>query len=578
MRLLIVESPARASLLSGVVSKLNDVSVISCNGIYAGLPKKQRAFDPKENFVAKYGVRDAKTMARVKAAIAEADEVIALTLEDDEGEFIAKQISITAEFCDKPFNRARMGELTYDAVNAALSQKTEVREAQVNAYLAREALERFIAFEIGPLVEKRLGPGVGAIHLSTAFMLNQLARRERKIRGRPSEKQWAVYATLEDGSISESVGSFPSEQEALSAAEKVKSAAPAYTSAREAVQAPPPFNTSSLLRFLAVRYDFSPAKSLDLCDALYAMGMITYPYTQALTLRCTAVDQIRDYVLKAFGPSLLASSPRWGVDGSDEGIRPVAVKVSPADSSLGGDLRTVYSAIWFRTLATQGNSFVVDTQECVHEADGIVLRARGASPVSLGWHQLSSKLFLDRGQTLEDGQLSIIDYAVRPRSSGPVRHTYASLLRKIDDGMLGRPSLYRGAFSHLMDEGYAVVHGGTLRPTLRGESLVTFLKKTVPDLLDSDFCAEVEEEIDSVRSGAPLEAFMRYYWDWAQNACSLISTKSLRPKFRCPEDDSALRVWLPANTDPVLQSASTAWSSPFCFDAKGHIVLVQRTQ
>jgi DNA topoisomerase I len=578
MRLLIVESPARASLLSGVAAKISDVSVISCNGIYAGLPKKQRAFDPKENFVPKYGVRDSKTMARIKAAISEADEVVALTLDDDEGEFIAKQISITSEVCGKPFNRVRVSELTSGAVAAALEVRSSINESQVNAYLAREAIERFIAFEIGPLVEKRLGPGAGVLRLSTAFLLNHLARRERKVRGRPSEKQWAIYATLEDGSISESVVSFPSEQEAITAAEKVKLAAPAYTSAREAVPAPAPFNTSSLLHFLAARYDFSPAKSLDLCDALYAMGMITYPYTQATTLRCSTVDQVRDYVLKTFGSSLLSPSTRFGVDGGEEAVRPVAIKVSPADSSLGGDLRTVYSAIWFRTLATQGNSYVVDTQECVHEADGIVLRARGAASSSLGWHQLSSKLFLDRGQTLEDGQLTIIDYAVRPRSSGPVRHTYASLLHKLDEAMMGRPSLYRSMFTHLLDEGYVIIHGGTVRPTLRGESLVTFLKKTVPDLLDADFCAEAEEEIDSVRSGAPLDAFMRYYWEWAQNACALISTKSLRPKFRCPEDDSALRVWLPANADPVLQSASTAWSSPFCFDAKGHIVLVQRTQ
>lgn len=579
MKLFVVESAARASLLSGIAMKMPDVRVISCNGAYAGLPKNQRVFDPKSNFTPKYSVRDSKTLSRLREAMSAADEVVAFTLGDDDGEFIAHQLSITAGLVGKKFLRCRATELTESSVLSSLSSDLPVNEHQVNAYLAREAIDRFISFEILPLVRKRLGPGVGGIHLHTAFLLNLLARRERKLRGGTSHNLWSIQATLEDGSISESVSLFASEGEALSASEQVGASVPSYTSARRAVPAPEPFNTSSLLRFLATRYAFSPSKSLDFCDALYSMGMITYPYTSSATFSCSATDRIRDFISKTFGSSLLSGTPQFSSSSQEEAIRPVSIKLSPADSSLGGDLRTVYSAVWFRSLATQGSSYICEDQECTHETSDPVLRATGVRVVDLGWHQLSSKLFFDSRQTIDDSQLSVIDYGVVPKiSTNARRHTYGSLLRKLDEAMIGRPTTYRSAFSSLVNDGYAVLHGGTLRITLRGEALVTFLRRSVPDLLDADFCAELEEEIDSVRSGSSLSDFMHHYWDWTQRSCSMISTKYLRPRFRCPDDDSALRVWLPSKSDPVVQSASTSWFSPFCFDSKGQIVLTQRTQ
>ena len=232
----------------------------------------------------------------------------------------------------------------------------------------------------------------------------------------------------------------------------------------------------------------------------------------------------------------------------------------------------MYSAVWFRALGTQGEDALLEDQECHYSyEDTVLFSARGCRLASPGWHQLTSRLFLEPNQELRPESLSIVEGShVEHTSKPPHRHSASSILAWLDDKMIGRPRNYASVIPWLLTSGFATAHRGRIHISPKGEAVVTFLRKAAPDLIDPDFHAEVEEGIDAVASGSSYSSFAQFYWEWATSSEEKMASSSLRAQFKSPEGKKPV-VWV-AHSGVVARSSQEDWSVPVSFDARGRIV------
>lgn len=579
MKLLVVESSGKASLMLDFLRKAGSTEewkVISCNNHFAGLSPKSLSLDPKKGFAPSWKSRDRKYFKIVRNAIEGASEVYAATDFGPDGEAIAYQVSVTAERAGKPFFRLHLPVLDVESFKAALTAPGKVDRSVFESFLAREAVDRFVRFKLGPVMAERLG--LGALERIPSLLLTELARRERKVRRHKAAESWTVRALLENGSIAIS-GPIENEAAASEIVRRCKTAEPAYTSAPEQELPPPPFTTSTLLQFLSERYGYLPSQSMKLCEMLYGLGYITQPYTDSFFVADSFLDSVRTYIEHTFGIEFLHDKKRkYVADGLNDGLEaicPTDIGVAPSKSNIRGDLRTVYQAIWFSAVASQGTFALLEKQECNYTFPGsteVIFSARGVRLAAPGWHQLSSRLFLAPNQELMEEGLAVLEAStVLTRSIPPPRHTAASLVAWLDGMSVGRPHNYAASISYLLDVGHVESTQGRLRITDRGEAVLTFLRKTVPDLIDPDFQAEIEEEIDSVAAGIlTYQKFAQDYWDWVLDAERKMSKATLRPKFLSP-GGGKLRIWI--DKDRVWAfSRKEDWWTPVIFDSRGRFV------
>jgi DNA topoisomerase-1 len=576
MKLLIVESVGKASLLLEFLRKLSmqgEWEVISCNGHYAGLSPKSLSLDVSKEFSPSWKSRDRKYFKVVKTAVDKADEVYAATDLSPDGEAIAYQVSISSGRAKKPFHRLRLPVLDLESFKKALDSPGDIDRAVFDSFLAREALDRFVKFRLGRALADRLG--TGDLSRISSLLLTELARSERKVRKHKSGGNWRVRALLENGSLAAS-GSIESEAVANEVVRRCKAAEPAYTTSIVHEHPLPPFTTSTLLGFLSDRYGFLPSKSMKMCETLYGLGYITQPYTDSFLVSDSFLDSVRSYIERTFGSELLCSKRRrYVVDGADfrlEAIRPIDISVAPSKSNITGDLKTVYSALWFNSIASQGRLATLEQQVCKYTFVGstdVVFSAEGTRLSHPGWHQLSSRLFLRPGQELAEGGLSVLEAsALFVKDTPPLRHTAASLIAWLDEKAVGRPHNYASSISYLLDAGYVVRLQGRLQITDRGEAVLTYLRRAAPDLIDSDFQAEAEEEIDSVREGSlSYLKFANDYWKWTLETENKMRKTYLRPRFSSPAGG---KLRLLVDKDRVWAfSRKEDWWTQVEFDSRG---------
>lgn len=581
MKLLVVESTGKATRILDLLRKASlsdEWEVVSCEGHYAGLSPKSLSLDPKKDFAPSWKSRNKRMFARVKSAVDGADEVYAGTDSGPDGEVIALQVSITAENAGKPFRRVRIPSLTVQELPSALQEHAELDQNLIGGYLAREAIDRFVRFKLGSVLGKKLG--APSLERISSLLLTELARRERRVRRFTPSEHWTVRALLDNGAIATS-GPL-TEEDASEVVRRCKAAEPGFHSALQKVKPPEPFNTSTLLQFLNSRYGYTPEHVMNMASTLYSLGFITYPYTSSTSLDVEFVSELRKYIHSTFGEDFLEEDPASCSPLSGLGaIRPLDISVAPSKAKLRGDLKTVYQAIWFNSLATQGTSALLEEQECRYQFFGeteVCFTARGTRLASPGWHQLSGRLFLDQEQELREEGLAVLEASAAPtKTTPPERHSPATLIAWMDDQAVGRPHNYAHAFAYMIEAEYAAMARGRLQVTPKGEALVTYLRKAAPDLIDPDFHGEAEEEIESVLSGnVTYASFASDYWEWATEVEAKMKKSSLRPRFKSPGGKKT-KVWVGAE-NVFAVAPSEDWSVPILFDEKGRICPAEGVQ
>ncbi len=528
---IIVESPTKTRTLSSFLG--DDYELIASMGHVRDLPEDEMAVDVEGDFEPRYVVPQSakKTIAALKKAVKEADEVYLATDPDREGEAIAWHIM--DELGLERARRIQFNEITREAVLEALAHPGEIDISRVQAQQARRILDRLVGYSISPVLWKRLGRGqslsAGRVQ---SVALRLITDRERERLAFEPEEYWSITALLSPGDEGEQfeaeLKTIEGEDAELSSEEQV---APIVAELREAQyrvaevektqqrrNPRPPFITSTLQRAAANRLGFSARKTMTVAQQLYegvqladdAHGLITYMRTDSTNIAAAARRAATGYIEQTWGKQFVGPGATGrktkGAQEAHEAIRPTDVSHTPESlkSILSKDQFALYDLIWRQFVASQMAPAVVDQTGVNIEAGRYGLRATGQVVIFPGWYAVMERDDEDKSlPTLEEGQeLALVDLDPQQHfTQPPPRYTEASLVRELEANGIGRPSTYADIIETLRRRKYARMEKRRFVPTDLGFAVADYLMDNFPEIMDIEFTANVEEELDTVESG-----------------------------------------------------------------------------
>lgn len=542
--LVIVESPAKAKTIEKFLGK--DYVVKSSFGHIRDLPKKGLNIDIENNFKPTYAVNSDKTkiMSELKKAAAGAENVWLASDEDREGEAIAWHLSEALKLDPKKTKRIVFHEITKTAIDHAVKNPRTVDKHLVDAQQARRVLDRLVGYELSPVLWKKVRPGLSAGRVQSVAV-RIITEREREIRAFQTESSFRVLATFiaeKDTLPAELTERFSDKAQALAFLEACKTA---NYKVKDIFQKPatrnpgPPFTTSSLQQEAARRLNFSVKQTMTLAQRLYESGHITYMRTDSTILSGQAIKAAEQYLTKQFGAQYHQvrqfKTKNQSAQEAHEAIRPTDFN----KTSVGSDVqqKKLYELIWQRAIASQMAPAQVDRTEIAitistrgeeFQAKGEVLKFDGFLRVYGGGNEDIILPTVQVGQQLEPQVTTASETFSRPSP----RYSEASLVKKLEELGIGRPSTYAPTISTIQTRGYVEkgdldgqtrtaakleLEGDTitessaeesygadrnkLLPTHLAEVTTDFLVKNFPTIVDFDFTAKVEQEFDIIAEG-----------------------------------------------------------------------------
>jgi len=550
--LVIVESPAKAKTIEGFLGK--DYTVKSSFGHIRDLVKKGFGVDIENNFTPTYEVQPdkEKVIAELRKLSKNADMVWLASDEDREGEAISWHLYETLGLTEKNTKRIVFHEITKPAILKAIDNPRKIDINLVNAQQARRVLDRLVGFELSPILWRKVRPSLSAGRVQSVAV-RLIVEREREIQKFVSTSAYKVSAIFKVGSgllKAELDKRYATEAEAQAFLEKCKAASYTIESleTKPAKRSPAaPFTTSTLQQEAARKLGFSVAQTMQVAQRLYEAGRITYMRTDSVNLSETAMDQANkaineNYGAKYYSPRKYKTKSK-GAQEAHEAIRPTYIDRTVIDGER--NEQRLYDLIWKRTIASQMSDAelekttakvkISNTSE-VFVAQGEVLKFDGFLKVYMEGtddeetdEDNSSMLPpMKVGETLESREIT----ATQRFTHHPARYTEASLVKKLEELGIGRPSTYAPTISTVQKRNYVektdkegtprqYVHltlvkqnlvketktentgaeKSKLFPTDIGMVVNDFLLKYFPTILDFNFTAKVEEEFDEIAEG-----------------------------------------------------------------------------
>jgi DNA topoisomerase-1 len=570
-KLVIVESPAKARTIAQYLGDGYEVQasvghirdLIDTKNLPPELKKGSLgkfSVDVENGFEPYYVVSDSKkkTVAELKRALKDADELYLATDEDREGEAIAWHLLEVLK-PKVPVKRMVFHEITKDAIQRAEQNTREIDTALVDAQETRRILDRLYGFEISPVLWRKIGPGLSAGRVQSAAT-RLVVDRERERLAFTSANYWDLVAELTPADADSSFtaklarlegrrvaqggdfddhGALKTDVIALDerAADTLVDAlrAPSASFQVSKLETKPysrrpaaPFTTSTLQQEASRKLRFSARTTMSLAQSLYENGYITYMRTDSTTLSQQAIEAARRQAVTLYGADSIPEKPRVYASKSKnaqeahEAIRPSGDSFrTPAElsSQLRGDEFKLYDLIWKRTVASQmadakGSTATVtiaaDGGEGAHAeftASGTVITFRGYQAAyeegrdearNASADEASAKLPpLEEGQALTLAELEAKGHDTTP----PPRYTEASLVKALEELGIGRPSTYASIISTIIDRGYVTPRGQALVPNWIAFSVVRLLEDHFSELVEYDFTAEMEDDLDKIAGG-----------------------------------------------------------------------------
>lgn len=549
--LVIVESPAKAKTIEGYLGK--DFIVRSSFGHVRDLAKKGEAIDIENNFTPNYEVSEdkKKIVAELRKLSKAANIVWLATDEDREGEAISWHLQETLKLKDDKIKRITFNEITKKAVQKAIESPRNIDIDLVNAQQARRILDRIVGFELSPVLWKKVKPSLSAGRVQSVTV-RIIAERERDIEKFESTSSYKVVGEFTtEGKIfkAEISKNFKTEKEAEEFVNKCKDADFTVNSLEKkpAVRKPaPPFTTSTLQQEASRKLGYNVARTMNLAQRLYEAGLITYMRTDSLNLSDFAVKNATDEVKSAYGDAYSKTrkfkTNKAGAQEAHEAIRPTNFAVHSAGSDA--QQQRLYQLIWKRTIASQMSEAQLEKTKITIDisttseqfiANGEIVKFDGFLKVYLEGNDDENddeqKGMLPAVKS-GDGLLSKIITATQRFTRPPARYTEASLVKKLEELGIGRPSTYAPTISTIQKRGYVerkekegkernytqfIVENGTvekkvntdifgadknkLMPTDIGFVVNDFLIEHFEKVLDYNFTASVEKEFDDIAQG-----------------------------------------------------------------------------
>jgi len=536
MAVVVVESPAKAKTINKYLG--SDYTVLASYGHVRDLPPKDGSVDPDDGFGMKWEVAaDSKKHVRAIAEALKSDDTLILATDPDrEGEAISwhlKEALASSLKKGKTVRRVTFNAITKSAVTEAMAKPRDVDMELVEAYLARRALDYLVGFNLSPVLWRKL-PGAKSAGRVQSVCLRLIVERELEIEAFRAREYWSVAAILSTPRGQE----YAARLTVLGGKKLDKYDIPNATAAELAVQAVTsralsvkrveakpaarnpyaPFMTSTLQQEASRKFGMGAKACMSAAQRLYEAGYITYMRTDGIDMAPEAVMAARDEIKRRFGADYVPDSPRMyknkakNAQEAHECIRPTDMAAAPDKLRLEDDQKKLYDLIWKRTIASQMAAARLErTTVDVGSADGEVeLRATGQVVLFDGFLKV-----YDQGRDDEEDEDSarlpqiMEGEAAEKRSvtpeqhftQAPPRYTEATLVKRMEELGIGRPSTYASIVTTIQDRDYVRKEKNRLIPEDKGRLVTAFLTNFFRRYVEYDFTADLENELDEISAG-----------------------------------------------------------------------------
>ncbi len=526
MKLVIVESPTKAKTITKFLGK--DYQIESSFGHVRDLPKSKIGIDIENHFEPHYivPVKSKKTVTALKKLSAKSDGVILATDEDREGEAIAWHLSQVLGL-DEKAERIVFHEITEEALHEALKKPRTIDMNLVDAQQARRILDRLVGYELSPFLWKKIFRGLSAGRVQSVA-LRLIVEREEEIRKFKPEAYWTLDAILRDGTNGEfktflyKIDGKAIEKPGIKGKEEIDKMVADLKNAEFKVASVqnkeyrrnplPPFTTSTMQQEANRRLRFSARQTMMFAQRLYENGLITYMRTDSVNLSSESLVLGRKFIKEEFGEKYLIESPRKFQNKSKlaqeahEAIRPTNPLVqSPSITVEDEKERKLYDLIWRRFMASQMPQAVFDTVSVEISAGAHLFKSNGISLQFDGFLKVWPQEFeekslpdLSEGAALDLVKLEPLEHFTEP----PARYNEASLIKTLEAYGIGRPSTYAPIISVIQTRNYVEKNKDRrFQPTETGELVNKVLVENFPEIVDIQFTAKMEEQLDAVAEG-----------------------------------------------------------------------------
>ncbi|PBC24961.1 MULTISPECIES: type I DNA topoisomerase [unclassified Mesorhizobium] len=562
MDVVVVESPAKAKTINKYLGK--NYKVLASFGHVRDLPAKDGSVRPDEDFAMSWAVDTAsgKRLADIAKAVKDADGLILATDPDREGEAISWHVLEVLRqkraLKDKPVSRVVFNAITKSSVLEAMANPRQIDAPLVDAYLARRALDYLVGFTLSPVLWRKL-PGARSAGRVQSVALRLVCDRESEIERFIREEYWqiaAILGTPRNETFEARLTAFERKKlQKLDIANKaqaddIKAMLEGATFKALSVEAKPtkrnpgpPFTTSTLQQAASSGLGFSATRTMQVAQRLYegmeiggeTAGLITYMRTDGVQMAPEAIDAAREAIAKEFGPKYLPEKPRFyttkakNAQEAHEAIRPTDFMRTPASvrQYLDSDQMRLYELIWKRAIASQMQPAEIERTtveiEGVNGARSAELRAVGSVVRFDGFIAAYTDQKDDDAEDEENRRLPEIRAgeqlarqainATQHTTEPPPRYSEATLIKKLEELGIGRPSTYTAILKTLEDRDYVTIDKRRLVPQAKGRLLSAFLESFFERYVEYDFTASLEEKLDEISDGKlAWKDVLRDFW------------------------------------------------------------------
>ena len=576
MNVLIVESPSKAKSINKYLG--SDFKVLASVGHVRDLSAKNDAIDTENDFQMKWETSDRgkKVIKEITDAAKKSENLYLATDPDREGEAIAwhveKLLRDNSSLSKLNIHRVTFNEITKNAVLDSLKEPREIDENLVNAYLARRALDFLVGFTLSPVLWRKL-PGSKSAGRVQSVALRIISERELEIEKFIPQEYWSLQGefrnkedkiinsrlTVYDGNKVDKLD-IKNESEATKIFNDIKNST--FTvgniTKKEARRNPyPAFTTSTMQIESSRKLGLSASQTMRTAQRLYegtdikgeTTGLITYMRTDSVVMSKEAINQVRGFVTDNYGANYLPEAPRVykskakNAQEAHECIRPTNIYLTPKDIKQYITLEEykLYEIIWQRAVSSQMASAVLDqvAVDITNEDKKIVLRANGSTIKFPGMYKVYQEAkdddkdeeketilpAMSEGESLNLKEVEKTQHFTSP----PPRYTEASLVKKLEELGIGRPSTYASIIKVLQDRDYVILDKKRFNPHDRGRIVSIFLEKYFNQYVEYDFTADLENQLDEISDGKlDWKEVLRKFWETFKQLCDETVGKSNR--------------------------------------------------
>ena len=543
MNLVIVESPAKAKTINKYLG--DNYTVLASYGHIRDLPSKNGSVDPDEKFKMIWEVDSfsKKYLKEITDVAKKSDKIILATDPDREGEAIAWHVKEYLDekklLKDKKIERVVFNEITKKAVTNGIDNPRNIESNLVDAYMARRALDYLVGFNISPILWTKL-PGSKSAGRVQSVALRLLTEREHEIEQFLPDEFWtlnAQFKTSKGDILNSSIVkcndnkiekfSFKSKEDIIEAIDFIKKSKYKISDISSKIYSRNPngpFTTSTLQQTASSKLGFGASRTMQIAQRLYqgidiegeTVGLITYMRTDGTNISNEAVADFRNYIKKVFGDSYLPENPNnysgkkaKNAQEAHEAIRPTDISRNPESMKrfLSTDQNKLYDLIWSRALSSQMQTAKFDRKTITIESENKLnqFKCSGSTIKFDGFLKLT-RIHDGEEETIipevKKENVSISEFIDEQHyTQPPPRYSEASLVKKLEELGIGRPSTYASIISVISNRGYADIINKRFFPTDRGKLLSAFLEKLFSKYVDYGFTAGLEDQLDDITTG-----------------------------------------------------------------------------